>query len=126
MRLESLYFADILAAAHTLARFTAGVDYQAFIADELLRSAVLHQLMIIGEATASISAEVRKRYPSIAWTDIKAFRNVVVHQYFGLDWEIVWEAATADALTLRKQVAGIIQTEFPNMKLHPTVCLLSC
>ena len=69
--------------------------------------------MIIGEAVAGLSSELRHRYPDIPWTDIKAFRNIVVHVYFATDEALVWTAATRDAPYLRDQVAAILAEEYP-------------
>lgn len=80
--------------------------------DLQLRSAVAHQPMIIGEAVAHLSAELQERYPEIPWPDIQAFRNIIVHNYFGIDWEEAWRSATEDAPLLRSQVTEIMRDEF--------------
>jgi len=78
----------------------------------MLRSAVAHQLTIIGEAVAQLSGELRERYPDIPWIDIKGFRNIIVHHYFGIDWEEVWRTAIARVPVLRVQVEDILRAEF--------------
>ncbi len=114
MRRERLYLEDILAAADTVAEFVQGQEFEAFEANAMLRSAVAHQLTIIGEAVACLSPELRERYPDVPWTDIKGFRNIIVHHYFGIDWEEVWRSATASVPILRAQIAQILRTEFPD------------
>ncbi len=57
--------------------------------NELVQSAVLQKLAVIGEATAHLSAELRARHSEIEWTDIIAFRNIAIHAYFAVDWAIV-------------------------------------
>jgi uncharacterized protein with HEPN domain len=79
----------------------------------MVRSAVVHQLTVIGEAVSRLSAEVRSRYPETPWADIKGFRNIVVHNYFGIDWAEVWRAAERDIPVLRDQITQIIELEFP-------------
>jgi uncharacterized protein with HEPN domain len=68
--------------------------------------------MIIGEAAARLSPELRDSHPEIPWPDIRGFRNIIVHNYFGIDWEEVWRSATEDAPLLRSQIAGILRDEF--------------
>ena len=113
MRRERLFLEDIVAAADAIAEFTLRSDQASFEADRMLRSAVLHQLMIIGEAVAHLPQEMRERYPGIPWTDIKAFRNIIVHDYFGIDWEEAWRSATTRVPVLRSQVADLMHAEFP-------------
>jgi uncharacterized protein with HEPN domain len=85
MRHESLYLADIVEAADHIAEFTAESDFHAFQESELLRSAVVQKLSIIGEAAARVSDELKTRHPQVPWPQIIAFRNILVHAYFGID-----------------------------------------
>ena len=112
MRRERLYLGDILAAADAIAGFIQGQDLETFRANLQLRSAVGHQLTIIAEAVAHLSPELRESHPGIPWRDIRGFRNIIVHNCFGIDWEEVWRSATEDAPLLRSQIAGILQDEF--------------
>lgn len=112
MRREELYLADIVEAADAVARFLRNVDREGFIQDEILRSAVLHKLMIIGEAAARLSRQFRQRHLEIEWADVIAFRNIVVHAYFAVEWETVWVTATQDVPELRHEVAAILTREF--------------
>jgi uncharacterized protein with HEPN domain len=75
---------------------------------DLLQSAVLQKLIIIGEAATRISHELKGRFPDIEWRQIVRFRNIIVHQYFGLDWEIVWNAAAFDTPALRQQLQYVL------------------
>ena len=113
MRRERLYLGDILAAADAIAGFIQGQDLERFRVNLQLRSAVGHQLMIIGEAVAHLSPELRESHPGIPWLDIRGFRNIIVHNYFGIDWEEVWRAAARDVPVLRAAIAAILQAEFP-------------
>ena len=108
MRHESLYLTDMLEAAEHIAEFIEGIDFQGFQKSELLRSAVVHKLAVIGEAAARVSEDVRTRYPQVPWPQVIAFRNILVHAYFGIDWDIVWRAAKHRTPVLREQVAEIL------------------
>lgn len=112
MRLETLYLNDIVEAADHVAEFISGIDYAAFQNSEMLRSAVVQKLAIIGEAAAHVSEDLTSRHQDVPWPQIVAFRNILVHAYFGINWELVWRAATKRCPVLRRQIAGILATEF--------------
>ena len=76
-------------------------------------AAVLHHLTVIGEAISRLSVELRGRYPDVPWRQIIAVRHRIVHAYFDLDWQILWDAAVEDDPGLRRQVLEILTTEFP-------------
>lgn len=113
MRHDGLYLNDIIEAADRIAEFIAGVDPQGFQDSELVRSAVVQKLGLIGEAAAHVSEELRARYSDVPWPQIVAFRDILVHAYFGIDWEVVWRVATNRCPELRTQAAHILATEFP-------------
>jgi uncharacterized protein with HEPN domain len=115
MRSDRLYLTDILEAVDAIEAFICGVDVERFVRDDLVRSAVLHKLTVIGEAAARVSMPLRARFAEVPWSDIVGFRNIAVHAYFSVDWRIVWQAATSDAPELRKQVAEILRTTFPDV-----------
>lgn len=106
MRHESLYLTDMVEAADHIAEFIAEIDFLAFQDSELLRSAVVQKLAVIGEAAARVSEDLRDRHPQVPWPQIIAFRA-----YFGIDWEVVWLAARNRCPVLREQVAGILSAE---------------
>jgi uncharacterized protein with HEPN domain len=109
MRRDGLLLEDIVAAADAVAEFIAGYTAETLASNQLVRSAVVHQLTVIGEAVARLSAAVRDQHPEIPWTDIKGLRNVVVHNYFGIDWAEVWSAASTDVPVLRSQLLEILR-----------------
>ncbi len=113
MRDEALYLDDILEAGQQLQRFLNGVTVEKFLKDDLLQSAVVHKLTVIGEAAARVSDETKIRYPQINWKSITGFRNIAVHVYYNLDWKIVWKTATTQIETLSTQVAEVIEKDFP-------------
>lgn len=112
MRREEFYLQDICAAADAIARFITGLDEASFRESEMAASAVVQKLAVIGEAAARVPAELRARHAQIPWAEIAAFRNVLVHAYFGIDWGVVWVAASRQAPVLRAQVAAILTDEF--------------
>ena len=113
MRPERLYLFDILEASKNITLHVGGRSRDEFIEDRTVRAAVLHELTVIGEAASRIPVELRSRFPAVPWADVIAFRNMVVHEYFGLSWPIVWDTATREVPELARQVAEIVQLEFP-------------
>ena len=112
MRREELFLRDIVEAADLIAQFISGLDRASFQESELVRSAVVQKLALIGEAAAHLSAELQVRYPEVPWPKIVAFRNILVHAYFGIDWDQVWQAAGKEGPALRAQIESILRAEF--------------
>jgi uncharacterized protein with HEPN domain len=113
MRPERLYLQDMVEAADNIAFHIAGRSRERFLGDRTVRAAVLHELTVIGEAAARLAVDFRTRHPEVPWSKIVAFRNLVVHEYFGLDWPIVWDTATTLVPGLREQIAKVLSSEFP-------------
>jgi len=109
MRHEQLYLTDILEAADSISGFLAGLSEEGFLGSDLLRSAVLHKLTVIGEAAARLPVDFVQRHPDIPWADIVGLRNIAVHAYFAVKWSIVWVAGTEEVPRLRGQVEAILK-----------------
>lgn len=109
MQRDELYLADIVEAADAIKTFLENAKEQEFAGHDLLRSAVLQKLIVIGEAAGRVSGHLRKRYSQIPWIDIVAFRNIAVHAYFSVNWPIVWTTATEEVPALRAQVTQILE-----------------
>lgn len=81
---------DILDAIRAVEAFTADLDFDAFLADRKSKDAVVRNIQVLGEAANRISAELRATTPQIEWMLIIRSRHIVVHDYFGIDYEIIW------------------------------------
>jgi uncharacterized protein with HEPN domain len=86
---------------------------EAFADDELVQVWVVHHIQIIGEAAASLSQAFRDRYPAVPWGDIVSMRNVLVHQYFGIDLDEVWSTVVTDLPRLRRGIEGLLTDDEP-------------
>jgi len=89
-----LFVLDMLEAMAKVERYIAGLTYEAFAANDLVLDAVVRNLVIIGEAARHIPEELRKQYTDVDWRRVVGFRNIVIHEYFDVDPEIVWAIAT--------------------------------
>jgi uncharacterized protein with HEPN domain len=101
---------DILDAIDNIEHYVAGLDFDAFEADRKTVDAVERNLEIIGEATANLPDEVLARWPEVPWRYMKGVRNLLAHEYFGVDVGIIWQTIQEDlpAITplLRKVLAS--------------------
>jgi uncharacterized protein with HEPN domain len=85
------------------------VGYRAFIEDERTQVWIIHHLQVIGEASNHLSDELTEQNQDIPWADIVGLRNILVHQYFGIDLRQVWETAELDMPILKAKVREILQ-----------------
>lgn len=113
MQHDRLRLQDILESLDSLPRIVGRRTEAEFLRDETARYAVVQRLVVVGEAAARLSPEVRQRYPTVPWADVIAFRNMLVHEYFGIHWPLVWQTAVDHAPRLRAQIAEILRIEFP-------------
>jgi len=111
MRPERLYLLDIVEAADAIGRFCTTVSPNDFLVDEIRQSAVLQKLIVIGEAATHLPKEFRDGHLEIEWEDVIGFRNFAVHEYFSVEWPIVWETAIVDVPELRNKIAKILADE---------------
>ena len=102
MRHEPSFLKDILSACRKIEAIVVATSEDLFLNDEVLPAAVLHHLTVIGEAINRLSVGLRERRPEVPWRQIVAVRHRIVHAYFDLDWQILWDAATADIPELRQ------------------------
>lgn len=106
MKDDRAYLQHILAAIERLEQYTAP-GYDAFLEDELRQDGVIRQLEIMGEATKRLSPSIRSKHPDIPWRRIAGLRDVLIHQYMGIDLNVTWEAATSDAQKLKQAILDL-------------------
>ena len=99
---------DILDAARAIRSFVEGMDESAFRADRRTLDAVLRNLAVIGEAARHVPDEFRARFRGVPRLEMADMRNIVVHEYFGVDAEILWHTATKDVPELVAALEGVV------------------
>ncbi|MEQ1678443.1 MAG: HepT-like ribonuclease domain-containing protein [Chitinophagaceae bacterium] len=99
---------DVLQAVRFIHSFIEGQDLASFIKSDLLQSAVIRQFEIIGEAGTKISLQTQKIFPDVPWRSIKAFRNLLIHEYFKVDAAEVWATIQNDLSGLEEQMNEIL------------------
>jgi len=103
------YLRHILAEADYLAEQTASLSKEDFLQNETLRRAFVRSLEIIGEAAKKLPNEFRIQYPKVEWRAMAGMRDRLIHGYFGVDHDLVWEVATEKVPELRREVSRILQ-----------------
>ena len=87
---------DMKEAAEKILKYTKGLSFEDFLTDDKTIDAVVRNFEIIGEASLRIDEDFRLENPQIEWKKLRGFRNRIVHDYFGIDYEIVWSILTED------------------------------
>lgn len=103
----TLYLEDIVNAIHKIEKYTRGVSFNRFKKEEKTIDAVIRNLEIIGEAVKHIPKEVKEKYPNIPWKEIIGMRNKVIHEYFGIDVDILWDTIKEDICNLKRKIKYI-------------------
>ncbi|WP_420401652.1 DUF86 domain-containing protein [Flagellimonas sp.] len=93
---DSLLIADMLESAQKVISYTKGISYEGFEADDKTVDAVIRNFEIIGEAANRLGEKFKADNPEIEWDQLRGFRNRIVHEYFGIDLEIVWQIIQDD------------------------------
>jgi uncharacterized protein with HEPN domain len=109
VRPDGLRVKDILFALQRI-RERCPLELSAFEADEMVQVWVIHHLQMMGEAAARVTPETRETATDVPWRELNALRNVLVHQYFGIDLIEVWNTVWMDVLPLEPSIVRLLAT----------------
>lgn len=104
----TLLLQDMLESSQKIIAYTSGSDFDQFVSDNKTVDAVVRNFEIIGEAANRFDVEFKNANPQIDWARLRGFRNRLIHDYFGVDYEIVWEIIENDLEELIFQLQKLI------------------
>jgi len=112
MKKDPLIFVEhILESINNIEDFMKNVKKEMFLKDKEKQSAVIRQIEIIGEATKNLSDSFKRKYPQIPWQKISGTRDKLIHYYFGVDLNAVWDVIKEDVPTLKSKIEIILKQE---------------
>ena len=109
MRDPRLYLKDILEGMEAIERFVAGLDFETFEDDDMRVSAVIRKFEIIGEASKSVPESIKQKYTSIPWSDMAGMRDRLIHFYFGIKYDLVWNTIKQDIPEVKPLIREILK-----------------
>lgn len=105
-----LLLEDILQAVDKILSYTGGMNFGEYMNDSKTADAVVRNFSIIGEAANKISPEFKSAHPEIEWQRIRGFRNRIVHEYFDIDHELVWQIKEENLPELKQKLSILLST----------------
>jgi uncharacterized protein with HEPN domain len=107
MKDVSAYLKHIRESIAKIEKYTEG-GRKTFLEDTMIQDSVIRNLEIIGEAAGNLPADLRKRYPKVPWRSMTGMRNVLIHEYFGVDLDIVWKVVAQRLPVLKRHVSAML------------------
>lgn len=106
-RNDKLYLYDILESCEKIETYVSGVTEAEFANNKMLQDALVRNIEIIGEASKNLSEELRGANPQIAWREIMRMRDKIVHHYFRVNLDVVWQTSTEDISELKNSISEL-------------------
>ncbi|MBI5242830.1 MAG: DUF86 domain-containing protein [Elusimicrobia bacterium] len=108
-RQDKDFLRDILEAMQRVASYTQDSSYKQFMGDTKTQDAVLRNMEVIGEATKGLSTSLKKLHPTVPWKDMAGMRDKVIHHYFGVNYDIVWNVAKEQVPQLIPRIESTLE-----------------
>lgn len=103
-----LLLQDILDSIIKIEKYIEGLTYEDYCSKDIVIDAVIRNLEVIGEASTHIPSEIKNKSPDIPWAKMKSMRNIMIHEYFGIDQETIWKTITESLLDLKENLTIIM------------------
>ncbi|MBU0929538.1 MAG: DUF86 domain-containing protein [Nanoarchaeota archaeon] len=103
----NLFIKDILQSIEKIESFSKNLTKEKFMSDKLRQDAIIRNLEVIGESAKNIPDSFRNKYSKIPWKEIAGFRDILIHAYFGVNMERVWNIIKKDLSNLKKEIGKI-------------------
>ena len=104
----TLYLGDILQNIDDTQQFIANMTYEQFVEDKKTVNAVIRSIEVIGEASKHIPLDIRIKQPDVPWKDMAGMRDKCIHDYVGVDFEVVWTAVKVELLSIRPMIQSLL------------------
>lgn len=104
-----LYLEDIIESSERIQKYTKGMTYEKFASDNLVGDAVVRNLEIIGEAAKNIPPEIKKKHSEIEWRKVAGVRDIIAHEYFGVNTMIIWDIVKNKVPEVNKSIKKILR-----------------
>ena len=102
----------ILEALNEIEDFTKGITYDEYMKNSMLRHALVRLLEIIGEASNHLAEDLKSEFSEIEWVSLKGLRNVLAHEYFGVDYQLIWNLIVDQVPDLKNKINNILIEKF--------------
>lgn len=106
-----LFLEDIMQAIEKIETYTKDHTVEAFCSNSMAVDAVIRNFEVIGEASKSVPQNIKEKYPHIEWREAAGFRDVLIHDYFGIDIEAVWDTIQNNIPAFKRHIAEVILSE---------------
>lgn len=104
-----MYLDDIILSMSRIAEYIEGLSFDQFKKDYKTVDAVIRNFEIIGEAANKVPDTIKEKYPEVPWSEMYLLRNKVSHEYFGIDYDIIWDVITNELPKNMNQIAVILR-----------------
>jgi uncharacterized protein with HEPN domain len=111
MKSHQILCTHILGAIERIEQYTKGLSEREFLDNFLIQDGVMRNIEIIAEASKKIDVDVKDRFSEVPWRKIVAMRNKIIHEYFGVDLEVIWNVVSDDLPELKIQISKIKESE---------------
>lgn len=106
-----VFLEDAINSIEKIEKYLQNIEFEDFCKNEMMVDAVIRNLEVLGEAIRNVPQEIKDRYPEIEWKEAIGFRNILIHNYFGIDLETIWETIKKDIPKFKKEIEEILKIE---------------